>query len=120
MFSHVLFTILLNLTVDLRSIIVIVRKRVMDLSEGEVRKFCNKLLRRTLVLEHVDGDRANWKSSAVDDGISPANGRIARDMRMGNFWHRAFPEFSNLSKVAVHRQAERRQTSLFEVFVITT
>jgi hypothetical protein len=55
----------------------------MDLSESEVRKFCNKLLRRTPVLEYIDDDRPNWKPSAVDDGISLANGRIAGDMRMG-------------------------------------
>ena len=89
--SHVLFMIFHNLTVDIFSIVVIVRKRVVDLSEGEVREFCNKLLRRTPMLEYVGGHRANWEPRAVDNGTSPAKSGIVRDMRVGNFGHLGSP-----------------------------
>jgi hypothetical protein len=91
MLSRVLLAILFDFSIDLCSIVVVVRERVVDLSEREVRKFFNKFLRRTSMLEYVNHDRANRKTSTVDNGTLPANGRIVRDMRVGNFGHLASP-----------------------------
>ena len=67
-----LFCVLGQIFVDLNFMIVVVRERVVDLGEGQVRESSYQFLGSHTLMQDVGDDRAHRELGALDDGLPAA------------------------------------------------
>ena len=91
MLLHVLFAVLSDFAVNLLPVVVVVGERIVDLSESKGRKLPNKFLWGKTILKDIHRDGPHGESRSMNDGAASANGRVARNVRVGNLGHNHVP-----------------------------
>ncbi len=81
----VLFSVSRQVPVNLCFMVVVVRKGVVDLGQGQMREGSDQLLRGHPLLQHIRDDRADRELRAPDNGLAPTVVLTPRDIGMDHF-----------------------------------
>ena len=77
------------LSINLGTVVVIIRQRVVDRRQTDVWIVSEQFIRREAILQDVCGNRPDRDTSAGDPWTPAAHGLIGLDIGVKNMWHSA-------------------------------